>query len=159
MTSTATQGTFTGRHMLTIMVAFFLVVLTANMCLVYFASHSWTGLVVENSYVASQQFDVTTRNLEVAASGIHATETYADGQLLIRIQDSDGKPVTASNLMIALGRPSHEGEDLKIQLHQIRPGAYAAQLNLAKGQWTGTVAGPIPHHENWQRPVRLFVKD
>ena len=48
---------FTGKHMLAIMLGFFAVVLAANMTMVYFARHSWTGLVVENSYVASQQFN------------------------------------------------------------------------------------------------------
>jgi nitrogen fixation protein FixH len=159
MTSTITHGTFTGRHMLTIMIAFFLVVLSANLCLVYYSSHSWTGLVVENSYVASQEFDATTKKLEEAAADIHASQKYTNGQLLISLTDNAGRTVAASNLTIALGRPSHEGEDHRFELLQTATGIYTAQIHLAKGQWSGTISGSVLHHENWQRPVRLFVKD
>jgi nitrogen fixation protein FixH len=48
---------FTGRHMLMIMLAFFGVIITVNVVMARFAMTSWTGLVVENSYVASQQFN------------------------------------------------------------------------------------------------------
>ena len=55
---------FTGRHMLAIIVSFFGVIIAVNMTLVYFAVQSWSGLVVKNSYVASQKFNKT---LEKAA--------------------------------------------------------------------------------------------
>ncbi|TIU14500.1 MAG: cytochrome oxidase, partial [Mesorhizobium sp.] len=48
---------FTGRHMLATILAFFGVVIAVNLTMATFASTSWTGLVVENTYVASQQFN------------------------------------------------------------------------------------------------------
>ena len=48
---------FTGRHMLVIMVAFFSVIIAVNLTMAFFARSSWTGAVVENTYVASQQFN------------------------------------------------------------------------------------------------------
>ncbi|TJV88129.1 MAG: cytochrome oxidase, partial [Mesorhizobium sp.] len=48
---------FTGRHMLLIILSFFGVIVGVNLTMATLASTSWTGLVVENSYVASQQFN------------------------------------------------------------------------------------------------------
>ena len=48
---------FSGRHMLLTMLAFFGVIIGVNLTMAWFARSSWTGLVVENSYVASQEFN------------------------------------------------------------------------------------------------------
>ena len=48
---------FTGWHMTAIMIAFFGVIITVNMTMAVFATRTFGGKVVENSYVASQQFN------------------------------------------------------------------------------------------------------
>lgn len=48
---------FTGRHMAAIMVAFFGVVIAVNFTMAHFATSTFSGVVVENSYVASQHFN------------------------------------------------------------------------------------------------------
>jgi nitrogen fixation protein FixH len=49
--------TFTGWHMLAIMVAFFGVVISVNMLMAYYANTSWSGILAKNTYVASQDFN------------------------------------------------------------------------------------------------------
>ena len=49
--------TFTGWHMLAIMLAFFGTIITVNFTMAYLATSTWSGLVVKNTYVASQQFN------------------------------------------------------------------------------------------------------
>ncbi|HLA02420.1 MAG TPA: FixH family protein, partial [Aestuariivirga sp.] len=44
--------TFTGWHMAAITISFFAVIIAVNLTLAVFASSSWSGLVVANSYVA-----------------------------------------------------------------------------------------------------------
>jgi nitrogen fixation protein FixH len=158
MIATTKHTGFTGRHMLLVMVGFFLTVFAANMTMVYFASKSWTGLVVKNAYVASQEFDATTKRLVEAAARIHAQLQHDDGRLVARLTDADGKTVYADWLVVHLGRPSHEGEDQDIVLQAAGDGSYMAPVRLEKGQWVGTVSGSIPQHQNWQRPVRILVK-
>jgi nitrogen fixation protein FixH len=150
---------FTGRHMLLIMLAFFATIVAANMTMVYFATQSWTGLVVKNSYVASQQFNETTDKLEKAAAGVHCKLDYAKGELSIVLADTMGKAVNGTNVKLKLGRPSHEGEDHVVSLTARGDGVYVADHELAQGQWSGDVTADIPDHPLWQRPVRLFVKD
>ncbi len=48
---------FTGRHMLSIMLAFFGVIIAVNMLMATVATRTFGGKVVENSYVAGQQFN------------------------------------------------------------------------------------------------------
>jgi nitrogen fixation protein FixH len=150
---------FTGRHMLIIMVSFFAVIFTANMCLVYYANHSWTGLVVQNSYVASQEFNATTQKLEQAAADFHATLNYQNGKLKITLRDNSGKAANIQNVVARLGRPSHEGEDKSIALSGSGDGDFAADIVLGRGQWSGAVSADVIGRTLWQRPIRLFVKE
>jgi nitrogen fixation protein FixH len=148
---------FTGRHMAMIMVGFFATVLTANLTMVYFAKQSWTGLVVKNSYVASQHFDETTAALEQSASvAVHMVVDH--NRLVITLTDKAGAPVSARAVVVHVGRPSHEGEDQAIALAPITEGTYTGHHTLAPGQWSGSIAAKIEGHRNWNRPVYLLVK-
>ena len=148
---------FTGRHMLAVLLAFFGTVIAANMALVYFASNSWTGLVVKNSYVASQEFNEVTAKLEQSEAGIHVKPAYTAGQLSVRLVDDVGNPVAASNVVIKLGRPSHDGEDRTVALASLGNGMFGASHALALGQWSGNVTATIPGREAWERPVLIIV--
>ena len=48
---------FTGYHMAAILIGFFGVVIAVNVVMATFAARTFGGVVVENSYVASQQFN------------------------------------------------------------------------------------------------------
>ena len=67
------QRAFTGRHMAAIMVAFFGVVIVVNLLNARLASSTFGGEVVENSYVASQDF-----NRWLVANGKLASNHYMD---------------------------------------------------------------------------------
>ena len=70
--TTRVQG-FTGRHMLLVTTSFFAVVISVNVTMAWFASSSWSGLVVENTYVASQEFNHRAAEMKaMTASGIAA---------------------------------------------------------------------------------------
>jgi nitrogen fixation protein FixH len=154
-----TSRPFTGRHMLIIMLAFFGTIVSVNMTMVYFATHSWTGLVVKNSYVASQEFNATTAKLKQAAADFHSVIAYNGGKLTISLTDSSRNPANASNMRLKLGRPAHEGEDHVIVLTELGKGTFGADHLLAPGQWSGVVTADVLGHPHWQRPLRLIVKE
>jgi nitrogen fixation protein FixH len=154
-----TSRQFTGRQMLMIMLVFFGTVVSVNMTMVYFATHSWTGLVVKNSYVASQEFNATTAKLEQAAADVHSVIAYKGGKLIVSLTDSSGHAVSASNMKLKLGRPAHEGDDHVIVLTKRENGTFCADHVLAKGQWSGVVTADVVGHRQWQRPLRLIVKE
>ena len=51
-----TKG-FSGRHMTAILIAFFGVIIAVNFTMAMFATRTFGGVVVENSYVASQKYN------------------------------------------------------------------------------------------------------
>lgn len=55
--NTFTAKQFTGRHMAAILVGFFAVVIAVNLLMARLAGATFGGVVVENSYVASQHFN------------------------------------------------------------------------------------------------------
>ncbi|MBX4975304.1 cation transporter, partial [Rhizobium lentis] len=67
----ASHRGFTGLHMLLATSAFFAVVIAVNVTMAFYASSSWSGLVVENTYVASQEFNRKAAAMKaMATSGI-----------------------------------------------------------------------------------------
>ena len=77
---------FTGRHMALSMVAFFSVIIAVNLFMATLASSSWTGLVVKNSYVASQQFNVDlAKAREQAKRGWSSQIAYKGDRLTISV--------------------------------------------------------------------------
>jgi nitrogen fixation protein FixH len=154
-----TSRPFTGRRMLALMLSFFAVILSANMTMVYFANHSWTRLVVKNSYVASQEFNATTEKREKAAANVHVAVIYDAGKLFITLRDNHGNAVAGQDVLLKLGRPSNEGEDKSIYLTSEGNGVFAADVAIAKGQWAGTVSAQMLGRPEWQRAIRIVVKE
>jgi nitrogen fixation protein FixH len=159
MTTNGAVREFTGKHMLAIMLAFFGVVFAVNFTMVYFARHSWTGLVVENSYVASQEFNEKTAVMEAdAALDVHPRLSVDQGILKLTLLTKAGEPVTASSVKVSLGRPSDDGEDFTVGLTEKAPGHFEVAHDLALGVWTGTVSADLPGHGAWSRPLRIVLK-
>ena len=67
---------FTGRHMFATLVVFFGIVIAVNFTMASYATTTFGGLVVENSYVASQKFNRWLD--EAAAEGAVWHETVED---------------------------------------------------------------------------------
>src|SRR3546814_20687118 len=62
---------FTGWHMLGAMLLFFGIVISVNLYMAWQATRSWSGLVVENTYIASQEFNGKVADAKaLAASGV-----------------------------------------------------------------------------------------
>jgi nitrogen fixation protein FixH len=148
---------FNGIHMLIIMIGFFGVVFAANMTMVYFASSSWTGLVVQNSYVASQEFNERSAEM-IKAAEINVSIEVDTTQVKLSLRDKSGGAVSARNVELKIGRPTHGDDDHILRLLPIRDGIYAAPDKLMPGQWTGTVTADIPGRLIWSRPVYILVK-
>jgi nitrogen fixation protein FixH len=151
---------FTGRHMLFLMIAFFAVVISVNMAMAVIASGSWTGLVVKNSYVASQQFNERTAELErSAAMDVHASLSYQKGEVVVQLNDSSGAFLGVDALALRIGRPSFDGQDRSLTMSCGSDGACRAQAKLGPGIWTGEVEAELSGLGRWSRAVRLTVRE
>ncbi|MFN0192250.1 MAG: FixH family protein [Aestuariivirga sp.] len=151
---------FTGRHMAMIMVLFFATVLAANLAMVFAARQSWTGLVVKNSYVASQKFDEVTARLEESANmDVHPAISYRGGEVRILLRDASGVSVAVHSAELKIGRPSHDSEDRLLTMTCSSPGDCVAPIALGTGMWTGEISASLALHRTWVRPIRLWVEE
>ncbi len=160
MTSNKTKQEFrfTGMHMLVCMVAFFGVIIAVNVTMATFASSSWTGLVVKNSYVASQKFNAELAVAKVQAKlGWTSNVTYQNQQLKFSLLDRDGLRLTPEVVNVSLGRPAFEQQDRQIQLQVGKSGAYGTRIELEDGMWMLRFDASTSE-QSYRRDLRLFVK-
>lgn len=150
---------FTGWHMLAIMVGWFGIVIAVNLFMAWNATSSWTGLVVKNSYVASQQFnEVTAEKRRQLAMGWKATPSYADGVLTLDLRDAGRAPIADAIVTARLGRPSYDAQDHTVQFAERAPGLYAGATRLAGGVWNADVTVTDTGGAVWTRTLRLTVR-
>ena len=152
-----TQKEFTGRHMLLITLAFFGVVIGVNVLMAISASRTWTGLVVANSYVASQEFQVKSdaahRQNE---AGWTMDVAYENGRLFVQIADGDGE-LKLQEVEAFVRRPVGGHDDATVPLS---PGAkgYEGAINLAPGVWDVTVTTAPTELGAIERETRISVQ-
>ncbi|WP_095204630.1 FixH family protein [Mesorhizobium carmichaelinearum] len=108
---------FTGWHMLIVIVSFFAVVIGVNVTMATLARESWTGLVVENTYVASQQFNEETRKGRAqAALGWTGKLIVASGEVRYSLVDAHGKALPLRGVRILFRHPAYQAEDEALTL-------------------------------------------
>ena len=117
--------------MLFAMLAFFGVIIAVNLTMAVLASKSWTGLVVKNSYVASQSFDA--RRLAQEALGWQVETAYDGERLSVSFSDANGAPVWPEMIEALVGRTTNAGED-RAPVFTDEDGAHVARLDLGREQ-------------------------
>ena len=149
---------FTGWHMLALMVLFFGVVISVNLTLAWYANSSWTGLVVKNSYVASQHFneDQVERRRQIAL-GWQSEIEYDGGVLAVRLSDADGKPLALERVEAVVGRPAFEADDRTVVLLPAGGGVYRGETQLAAGIWQADLKVAETPEKTWQHAIRFTV--
>lgn len=126
----------TGRQVLLIVLAFFGVIIAANMTMLYFAVTNFSGLVVKNSYVASQNFETDRARARAAAlTGWNLETAAVSGAVELLVTDQAGAPVERAVLSGVIGRPSHDRADRPVAFVEIAPGRYRAETGLEPGAW------------------------
>ena len=150
---------FTGRHMLAILCAFFGVTIAVNLTLAWFANSTWTGLVVPNSYVASQRFNEgLEEGRREQERGWQSSFDLDGGSLAVRLNDKAGAPLPGFDVSVAFARPAHEGEDHTVALVSTGDGRYEAAAPLAPGLWTAEVVVRRDGRQQLRRQYRFVVK-
>ena len=155
--SSKPRGEFTGRHMLLSICTFFGVVIGVNVTMAVVSSTSWTGLVVQNSYVASQEFD--SKRLAHAAqleAGWVSSLGYAGGNAVLAVKDAAGAPVDLGAPVLQINRPVGGHDDQQVTLVRQPDGTYVGPVTLGPGVWEAIVSvaqtslGPFEIHERFR---------
>lgn len=158
---TARKGEFTGRHMLAIMLAFFGVVIAVNITMAVMANRSWTGIVVENTYIASQEFNArAAAGRAQEALGWQSELAIRDGLVTYRLRDADGYTVRADAAQAYFGHPAYEADDREAMLARQPDGSFVAAVDLPDGQWIVRIETPARGLDNPYREARrVTVRD
>jgi nitrogen fixation protein FixH len=126
----------TGHHVAVIFVCFFALVIAVNVTMAVLASRTFGGLVVENSYVASQKFNEwLARARDESALGWDMTVARAANGRLSLALASAGVPMVDARIT---GRARHPLGRLPERVIAFQPdgaGRYASIERLPAGRW------------------------
>lgn len=124
---------FTGRHMAIIMVAGFAVVMAVNFTMASFAIGGFHGVVVENSYVASQKFNGWLEEADKArALGWEVSPARAaDGHVVLTAAGVPAGTAFTATLRRPLGKEEHAA----LTFHRTSEGAWRSDQPIAPGRW------------------------
>ena len=148
------QKKLTGRTVLAIALSAFAVVIAANMTMLWAATGSFPGLVVKNSYVASQDFDDRTAAQE--ALGWQSAVAHDSGKLEVRLTGADGALVEGARVEAVVGRPATAEVDRRLSLANT-DGLYTAPVELGTGKWRVELSATDTAGRSYRAVTQLFV--
>lgn len=146
--SSTTPKEFTGRHMLGIMIAFFSVIIAVNLLMATLANTSWTGLVVKNTYVASQEFNRKAQEGRAQAElGWQPRLAIADGTVRYAMLDRAGHPVAMTGVTMTFRHPAYDKMDVTLTLVPAAGGEFTIDHLPTDGLWIVDVEAQagLPH--------------
>lgn len=151
---------FTGWHMLAIICAFFGTIITVNLIMATYANTSWTGLVVQNTYVASQQFNERVAESRAqAALGWKDGLTIGNGEIRYTLVDASGSPIPVATVSAAFRRPAYESEDWQATLTRGDDGAFVATAPVRDGIWIVNTEAKLDNGQVYHQARRIVVSN
>ncbi|MEL7349302.1 MAG: FixH family protein [Pseudomonadota bacterium] len=122
----------TGGHVLAIILTAYVFIIGANMALVYSATSTFPGLVVDNSYRAGVGWN--DRGAAQNALGWDVAVGYGDQGLAVSVRDAEGQAVHGIAVDAVVGRPANADLDQALALTD--DGAvHRAPVALEPGLW------------------------
>ena len=129
--------TFTGKHFTAIMVVGFGIVMAVNFTMASYATGGFSGVVVENSYVASQKFNGWLEEArEQERLGWHGTLARDEQARLVVA--APGIPAGAQ-VSAELRRPIGRHETTTLVLQSDGAGNFRSDGPLAPGRWIARI--------------------
>lgn len=134
MIKALTTGPFTGRHISAIIVAFFAVVIAVNVYMAREAMSTFGGVVVENSYVASQQFNewLAEAKREKALGWSAKPARRPDGRISVSMP---GAPAQGLTLSIDARHPLGRVSDHLLTFRRQADGSFLSDQVLPIERW------------------------
>ncbi len=158
-TDTRREKQFTGRHMLVLIVSFFGVIIAVNIVLAIFATQSWTGLVVKNSYVASQDFNkLQAKTDRQKVLGWQSELVVEESGVVLKFRDREGEPLTGLRVIARMQRPSHENDDHDLMFRENGPGQFVYRGDIARGLWNLRIVARDGKGGELDRIYRLRIR-
>jgi nitrogen fixation protein FixH len=148
---------FTGRHMATIMVAFFAVVIGVNFVMAREAVRTFGGTIVDNSYVSSQAFDswLDAARVQARLGWEMSVELGAGNEFGVRLTAPAG-PIDRAQVRAEFEHPLGRAAGRTLTLNPRGDGRYAAVVDLPPGRWrVRIIAAAERHQARFIQDIRL----
>lgn len=148
------QRVLTGRTVFLITASAFAVIITVNLTLAFQAVRTFPGLEVQNSYVASQDFDRKRKAQE--SLGWTARAGIERGELRLVLTGPDGLPVVPARMAVTIGRATERADDRRPDL-AFDGAAWSAPVELARGYWNLWVEAEAADGTGFSQRLQLLV--
>lgn len=146
----------TGRKVFLITAAAFGVIIGVNMVMMFSAIGTFPGLEVQNSYVASQQFNA--KATAQRALGWTPVFSYEKGQVTLEITQTDGSAVFPATVNVLVGRPTEAKDDQTLPMVRTENG-YVAEAALPDGMWRVYFDATTADGTEFSTRMELFVRN
>ena len=158
MSMASVQKEIKGGHVLAMLIAFFGVIFGVNFVMAYLANSTWSGLVVENGYVASQNFDKQLAKAKAQeALGWNVGFSFDKSSVKISFADAKGARIDTLNLTGKLQRTVTDKEDQLLTFGWMGSGVYSAPARLAPGLWEVEIDGKGDGVADYHKIFRFVV--
>lgn len=159
MSMASVEKELKGHHVLAMILAFFGVIIAVNFLMAYFAESTWSGLVVENGYVASQSFNGDLAKAKAQeALGWNVGFAFDKSGVSITFADAKGSKIDSLNLTGKLQRTVTDKEDQVLTFSWMGSGVYKAPARLAPGLWEVEIDGKGDGVADYHKIFRFVVK-
>jgi nitrogen fixation protein FixH len=143
----------TGRRVALIACGAFGVIIAVNVLLAVLAVDTFSGTVVDNSYVSSQTFD---GDLAAQRALGWTTEPRVTGRRLeLDFIDAAGEPARPAKIAVTLGRQGTNAEDAPSEIEETERGYLMARV-LDAGGWRAEIQAEAVDGTRF-RQTRLFT--
>ncbi|QJB70496.1 FixH family protein [Parasphingorhabdus halotolerans] len=132
-----TKKTITGFHVTLMFVAFFGVIMAVNFLMAGLALGSFSGTVVDNSYVASQKYNQwLEESRKEAAHGWTVNEPVrVSDRLQMSVTGSSDTALSDATITAIAEHPVGRTEALSLTFEEKMPGQYTSNEALPAGRW------------------------
>ena len=129
-----TKGPLTGKHFAAIIVSFFAVVIAVNLVMLRAASSTFGGVVVDNSYVASQNFNswLAEAEKEKALGWSAEAERLGDGRVAVKLA---GAPRDGVSHGAVARHPLGHAPNQELRFTREADGRFVSDKALPAGRW------------------------
>lgn len=148
-------------------IGFFVVVVGVNAVMLTVAIDTFSGIETPSHYVRGLGYN---QNLDAVAEqqrrGWHADTVVADTPeavaamawpVSLSLTDKAGRPLQGAKVDMRFVRPTSDGQDRDVMLHETAPGTYTGLAELPmRGQWDLRLLVWHPDG-NWQSVERIFL--
>lgn len=126
---------FTGRHMLMAMLAFFGVVIGVNVVMATLASRTFGGLIIDNGYVASREYNGWLKAAHAQAGLDWAFAVARAGDHVEISARSGGAAMKAVDLTAVAAHPLGIQPERRLHFRSTAAGHYVSVETLPPGRW------------------------